>query len=252
MVLVPQETMDAMENQKSTDKDGQNLHMDEFKRELSKILQNNTLPAEEQFKIYTQLFSRYLNMDIENRKPLKLMLQETSPSEKQEPESQFLWPASILESLPKTKRSRAALLIDEIKNNPNIKVNKTGEISIGNVLIPSSHVIDLIHDFTRQRKTNKPAIGAEALAKVLKEANIPREYIGNMDRLNFMGSETKYKEENLMKPLFRGDSNLDESWFDAHSVAEKTIQSDSSEKTKTEKRPQRKLIQRKIKYYAKL
>lgn len=218
MVLVPEETVHRIENHGINEKSGLNRQIDEFRNELNKVIHNTNLSAEEQFKIYSQLFTRYLNMDSESKQPMKVLVQQDDSiplNPHMEPDDQFTWPSTILNGFPKSLRSKAAMLIEEIKHNSNIEVNNLGEISVNGTYIPKSNIIDLIHDFTRHRKT-KPAIGAEALAKIIKDSNIPREYVGNPDRLNPVSDS--YKVEKPRRKSFNPDSNLEESWFDAPSV----------------------------------
>lgn len=251
MVLVPQETLENVRKQHNTENDGLSSQVDEFKMELDKVLQNAKLPADELFKIYTQLFARYSNLDMANKQPMKVLLQksENDLSEEVVKHDQFIWPITVLDGLPKNKRNQAASLIDEIKNNPRIKIDKIGEIIIDGTVIPNSHIIDLIHDFTRQRKSAKPAVGSDVFAKVLKDSNVPREYIGNIDRFNILKSATKYKQEESPKASFKVDTDAEDGWFDAQSVGNKTLLSDSPEKTPKPTRSQKQIIRRKIKYY---
>lgn len=208
MVLVPQEML--IDKHENTQKLGLAKQLEEFTTELTKILNSTHANPEEQFKIYTQLFTRFLNMDTEMKQPIKVLLQQ-EPEKTAEPanlDMPFDW-NNLLNGIPKNKRSKAAMFINEVKKNKNLNVNENGELVVNGENFVGSNIVDIIHDFMRQRKTMKPVHGSIELAKVLAQSNIPHVYIGNPDRLKLL-----YKEENDKEKSFNVDSNLDDGWFD--------------------------------------
>ena len=48
-----------------------------------------------------------------------------------------------------------------------------------------SNIIDLVNDTLRQRKHPEPK-GWQTFAQMLKESNVPRDYVGNKKRRDFM------------------------------------------------------------------
>jgi len=74
---------------------------------------------EEQYKIFTQLFTRFLNIESESKQPLKVILQNEPDFSKIESEpqnnieGQFDW-SNIIHGIPKNKRIKAIMFISEI------------------------------------------------------------------------------------------------------------------------------------------
>src|SRR6218665_287177 len=100
---------------------------------------------DEKAKLYSSSLSRYLNID----KPsvvTKFDSVETVKDSK-DPET------TILESVPKTWRTRASQLLNHIKNNPDITWSPKGELILKSKVIPNTHAIDLLNDLVRKRTT---------------------------------------------------------------------------------------------------
>uniref|UniRef100_A0A915IB86 Uncharacterized protein n=1 Tax=Romanomermis culicivorax TaxID=13658 RepID=A0A915IB86_ROMCU len=74
MVLVPQDMFDKKSDQNSDN--GLRKQMSDFKMELERILKNNDMSAELQYKLYGQLFHRYLKLDEESKKPIEVKLKD--------------------------------------------------------------------------------------------------------------------------------------------------------------------------------
>jgi hypothetical protein len=207
LVLVPEQSVNNRENEPKSSLEKQ---VGEFRTELQRILSDTSIPAEEQYQLYSQLFTRYLNLDNEARQPKPIIFKgEEADSVKQD----VNWDISALKNIPKSKRDQAGMLVEYIKHNNNmVQVNNNGEIVINNEPIVNSHIIDLINDFTRVNVKADPPIGAAAFAKVLKLINVPRSYIGNSKRWKMINS-TVYKDEQA----------LDSSFYQSASVPESTI-----------------------------
>ena len=56
--------------------------------------------------------------------------------------------------------------------------DKNGVVSIDGEKIPNSNIVDLVNDWMRARKREKP-IGRGDFAKFLQQIQMPREFIGN-------------------------------------------------------------------------
>lgn len=165
---MPEDAIQKIEKQDEV-KSSLTQQINEFKTEMEKILADSSLPAEEQYQLYLQLFSRYLNFENEKRQPTTVLVKsETLLDEKPENSKSFDWSSSIIDSLPKSKKNKAQSLIDYIKNCPSIDVNTMGEIIINKELIKGSHIVDIVHDFTRERAKSKPPIGAFEFGHALR------------------------------------------------------------------------------------
>lgn len=88
----------------------------------------------------------------------------------------------ILEGIPARNLKSARMLLSYIKRNQTLKWNQQGEMIASGERYPLTHIIDLVHDFSRFRKVAEPAAGATAFAVALRHQNVPRESIGNAKR----------------------------------------------------------------------
>jgi len=138
------------------------------------------IAEDEKAKLYSSSLSRYLNID----KPSVVTKFDPAETAKDPKDSE----TEILESVPKTWRTRASQLLSHIKNNPDITWSPKGELILKSKVIPNTHAIDLLNDLVRKRTTAPAPTGWKKLADVLKEHNIPRELIGNADRLDYINS----------------------------------------------------------------
>ena len=78
----------------------------------------------------------------------------------------------ILQSVSKTMKGKAELLLGMIKDNNNLTRDEQGIVSYKGKRIHGSNIIDLINDAIRQRKRVEPR-GWKTFSKALHESNIP-------------------------------------------------------------------------------
>lgn len=193
MVLVPQDALQQINTQSTASKSGLAKVIEEYENELQRILNDKRFSPEEQYSTYTQLFKRYLKLEEENRQPATVVFKQDADLDSSTQEQQASndskpkWLNSkMLQGVPKAKRSQATLLAQYINDMSSVKINQQGEVTINGNLVPGSHILDLIHDFSRERRRGQPAVGADLLAVALKQENVPREFIGNPDRMKLI------------------------------------------------------------------
>src|SRR5437867_6709434 len=157
MVLVP-EKMALHTNSNDTKNVGLSKEIDDFKAEMMRILSDKLLSPEVQNQLYTQLFSRFLKLEEENRKPPVIMLKTDDSSDKPD-NSEELVPSNnsntkekldlkpqvnpwfkkqMLYGLPKGKIKKAELLIDLLKNSAIFNVNNKGEVLVNDIIVLNS------------------------------------------------------------------------------------------------------------------
>lgn len=231
MILVPHEFVNR-DSKQDAEKTGITKQVDDFRNELKRILNNDSLSAEEQVQLYSQIFSRYITLDDEDKKPPVVFLKSentlkdeanmpknvdsnNSNTERVKRESDVWFSKSVLEGLPQGKRKKAQLLVDLIKNSVEINVERNGQISINNRSVPNTHIVDLIHDFIRDRPNADPAEGHIIFARALKKLNVPKEYIGNQNRWKLINKaqDEDYKtgqesEDSFYDPTATGEGSL--------------------------------------------
>ena len=75
----------------------------------------------------------------------------------------------ILDSMPKTTRSRTRLLLNKIKNNKEIiHWNSRGELIYDGKAIPATQIVDLVHDVMKAKKILILMVGRFLLVGWLK------------------------------------------------------------------------------------
>jgi hypothetical protein len=155
--------------------------MDTLDKKMQTILYREDLSADERLKLYGQSFTRYLNV-YDDYKPRPVAV---AP----EPVKQDLFDDEILESVPKTMKAKAQLLLKKMKSRPDISWNEKGELKYKGETVQGSNVVDLVNDVLRQRKYFNPQ-GWETFGEALREANVPQDLIGHEDRWRFI-TQTK-------------------------------------------------------------
>ena len=153
-------------------------HLD---KKMQTILEREDLLADERLKLYDQSFTRYLNV-YDDYRPRPVAV---AP----EPVKQDLIDDEIFESVPKTMKARAQLLLKKVKSSPDISWNEKGELKYKGETVQGSNVVDLVNDVLRKRKYFNPQ-GWETFGEALREANVPQDLIGHEDRWRYI-TQTK-------------------------------------------------------------
>ena len=92
----------------------------------------------------------------------------------------------VVESVPKSFKTKAERLLQRIKLDPEVKWNNLGELEYRGQLIKNSNLTDLVNDVLRKRKNSREPLGWETFADVLHRLNVPQELIGNPTRWTYM------------------------------------------------------------------
>ena len=167
-ILVPS---DIAQNVKPLDETLGNLDS-----EMMRIIHTQDIPMDVKLRKYNQVLQRFRTMQTERNRPYEIEIKDYN-THKVDIES-------ILRGIPEKKIPQAKLLTDFITKQHPIQIEENGEITLNGTQIYNSNIVDIVHDLIRDRKTNLPPTGIENLARVLKQANMPLEYIGNKNRIN--------------------------------------------------------------------
>lgn len=183
MILVPSElTSEA----KSVDGILENLDS-----EMMNILRNTDIPVDVKLRQYNQILHRYNMLANAKHEPYKLDVVEV--------DNHSISDEEILSGIPKKNEKAAQALWRFVKRINKIQIADNGEVILNGRRITGSNIVDLMHDFSRDRKTHKPAKGSAEFAKVLKAANLPIEYVVNKNRYNL------FHDDNLEESLEQWD-----------------------------------------------
>lgn len=98
----------------------------------------------------------------------------------------------VLDTVPKSFKRKAELLLDRVKRDPHLAWNDQGELIVRGQVINHSNIADLVNDALRTRRGHPtPPEGWRAFAAALRRVNTPKEWIGNPARRDFLGDEVK-------------------------------------------------------------
>ena len=112
---------------------------------------------------------------------------EEAEVESAKPSSPLSWiEQDVVESVPKSFKTKAERLLQRIKLDPEVKWNNLGELEYRGQLIKNSNLTDLVNDVLRKRKNSRDPLGWETFADVLHRLNVPQELIGNPTRWTYM------------------------------------------------------------------
>lgn len=200
MILVDPGTLEKM--QQRVDR-GFNNTLSSLDQEMGRILKLKNVSDDEKWLQYKQVLARFLHFAGELRTPVTLpIVEDLQPDNKPQSvqdstnttmssttttkvEDTDLIKIQILKAVPKLSRNNAELMYDSLNSAGIITWDKLGSVTVNGRKIIGSSIIDLISDVVRNRKDTSP-VGWETFAEVLKELNIPQEYISNVRRRTFI------------------------------------------------------------------
>lgn len=206
MILVDPEWLKRQQQQQNkppvSDILGQNIST--LDQELTHVLQDNTIPALEKARRYEQALHRYRHFSDDYRqKPIgKVTLESTvNPTVEADvkPVDSRLEKIEnrVLASVPKTMHKKARLLLEHLKEDPDLEWNERAQLVYGGVPVEGSNMSDLVNDVLRARKKVQTPQGWQVFARALKRANVPRELIGNIKRWDYL--QQHRREEGSLK-----------------------------------------------------
>ena len=155
--------------------------MTELDAKMDQILKNKDLDEFNKALQYQQVLQRYLAVRNKLVQPTHVPIAE----EKQEPIGNSVMETQVLTSVPTKQKKKAEQLLEFMKNVPGLSWSERGEMVLHGRTYKDSHIVDLVNDVLRARKSKKPT-GWEVLADALHAANIPQELVGNTDRWDYM------------------------------------------------------------------
>ena len=164
--------------------------MDTLDKKMESILEREDLSTDERLKLYDQSFTRFLNVHNNYRPRLVVSRVSTSPPAVIETETKDAIEEEILESVPKTMKTKAELLVRKLKADPNVAWSEKGELKYKGETVRGSNVVDLVNDVLRKRKYFNPQ-GWETFGEALREANVPQDLIGHEDRWKYITQTNK-------------------------------------------------------------
>jgi len=194
MVLVPEQTLERLKQREKVQTAPLTSNLSRLDHQMEELLNNHAISDEEKVKRYSQALQNYLIYYNQRKdEPMKITFQHPQESYQNHEEEEKLEvqprqelpdtiERDIVNALPKTLKNRGKLLIDKIKENPDVmKWDKRGQLVFEDRPLPGSHIVDLIGDFMRERKGIDP-IGWEIFARGLAKMNAPEDLVRNERR----------------------------------------------------------------------
>ena len=205
MVLVPETAYSQMIVQKQEQTDPLIFQLGRLNEQLNTILNDQTISTEAKYLKYNNVLTRYLNLKSQQDFPSKKSVEEptevvtktvapVSPPPAHSPNQTPVAPRHEQIHLPpytefihanqgKEYRKKGKALAEFVNENLDIfKFDDDHRLIFDGKIVPKSDVIQLINDFSRDRKKNCTPKGANQFGKLLKRANAPRSIIGSKKR----------------------------------------------------------------------
>ncbi len=163
-------------------------YLESLDGQIKQVLENKSIPNDVKFTLYNQILSKWNNVQEDLQKPTKLTVV----------------PAGIQASnntvqAPQKRVTATDKLHQFIKSIPLVDIDPSGTVTIDGNLIRKSNINKIVADFTQNSKTRAPT-GSKQLAKLLKEYQVPLDYITNENRFPwFVDQYTEFPPHNLNK-----------------------------------------------------
>jgi len=210
--MLPEQAVSQITHAQEQKKDGIEAQVSEFKTVLQKILTDETIPPEKQMQLYNQLFSRYLKLDADLKEPTTVIMKNIDSDKYVDMndgknESQVIqdrWKKTIFQKMPKMHKEKANGLINFLNKSKQLSILDTGEVSINDTVLPQSNIVNLVHDIVRGRPKAPGPLGFKNFAMLLKDLNVPKEFVGNQSRWNMIKDDLHTPDSKTSKaPLKR-------------------------------------------------
>lgn len=154
-------------------------------RDMQSILNRTDLSDDEKVQKYNQVLQRYLEYHNHLRSPAPVDPAPTVVNNYQN---------EVISTVPKTLKRKAIALLERVQRHPDLSWTDDGEMIYQGEVFPGSHIVDLINDMIRPRKSFEPH-GWQVFAHALQQTNIPQDLVGNAQRWDWMKKQSVTPEE---------------------------------------------------------
>lgn len=161
------------------------LETAKMQRNLSSVLADENLSEAEKALLHGEALHKFKTIYKKADREIVPSFLKDMMKEEREGHATKTIDRHILESVPKTMRRKAELLLSMLKEKSNLSWDEDGTVRFYGKPIPDSNIIDLVNDTLRQRKGMEPR-GWEHFAEGLREVNIPQDIVGNRERWEWM------------------------------------------------------------------
>jgi hypothetical protein len=203
MVLLPKESVDRLQSLsvhgKLNSVQTPGTTTSRLDAEMNEILNSSdTVNEREKWQQYSRVLQRYLHFKDSDSKRKK---EENEEEEEEGGVGETAAPIDthIVESVPSKFRSKASQLLRHLRNFSGVTWDADGKTFLDGVIIRKANIIDLVNDAMRERKKVRPPAGYPQFAAALRQACVPREFVGNPRVLQYMNSSFSTSSPKLNK-----------------------------------------------------
>ena len=187
----------------------------EARQEMNDWLEQDDVPKDTKAIMYAQQLQRVNQLKNQvfrpEPSPVQMITHKeqtmTSESDSATPSQQLdATDKQIIDSVSKTMRNRAKLLIQKLKDHPDvISWNDNGQLVLEGSIVRNSNIVDLVNDVMRKRKGFNPE-HSNTFAKVLPKINVPEDYLRNPDRIDSIRWYRRVQDSQAPGPSFVSES----------------------------------------------
>lgn len=186
MVVVPQDFIERM-REGTGGGGGGGVRPSSLDAEMHRILGDKRLDDTEKWKQYQQVLQRFLHFSAAKRQPVGLSIISEEAEGNAQRESATLL-EEVVETFPKIYKTEArSLLRIMTRRGSPITWDANMAVYVNNEMIPDSNIVDIMHAIVRARRVDRLPTGWQQVMTVLKDMNVPKEYVSNPTALRFLG-----------------------------------------------------------------
>jgi hypothetical protein len=147
-------------------------HTQSLDHQMQNILQQKDVSDYDKEKLYSQTLAKYLSLRDQHQHQHQQQQSVAKVPQTKINEEQ------VMSSVPKMYRQKAQALLQFLQSDPEVQWDDRGQLVLSGQVVPKSHIIDLVNDALRRRKSHAPH-GWDALSRRLRQHNVPKELVGN-------------------------------------------------------------------------
>ena len=163
MYLVPKELFKLIEEKQHQHVAPLTKTIGTLDREMEQHLSRSDLPSDTQLKLFDQQSQRWHAYREKDQQPLPITLTAPSPAPTPEPSSESI-KEQVLTTIPKAFQSKAKWLLQRMEKSDGVGWNDKGELVLDGASVEGSHMVDLVNDMLRKRKSAPHPVGWEHFA----------------------------------------------------------------------------------------
>lgn len=199
MVLIDENALKRLQRRQNVSTPPLTSRLNGLDHEIQHVLKETNISDDEKVRLYTQALQNYLQLyNQKKNQPINVKLQpqvptvtevsetpqEAQPIQQEETAPQNDLERNILQTLPKTSKHRGKMILEKIKENPEVmKWDDKGQLVFHGKPIAGSHISDLIVDSLKTGKTSaRGPLGWEMFTQGLAKVNAPEHWLRNVQR----------------------------------------------------------------------